>query len=147
MRRLVFVHMLPGGNRRYVMTASGKQMLEEAMLRGECCSQLIVRISLKEMDITDENLIRAMHGLCAGTHYGGTCGLVGAAACVFALARPREEALSLTEDFRTWFEETYDSLECEILTDGNPARRVPFCREMTIASMDFLAELLDWENE
>ena len=124
---------------------SMKDMFDEALLNGECCSQIIVRVALEQMGMRNEEMVQSMFGMCEGTRYGGTCGLVTAAACMLSLACSREDAIALTEEFRDWFEDTYNSLECNVLTGGDPLSRLKFCRDMSYASLEYLAELLEWE--
>lgn len=123
-----------------------EELFQEALLHGECCSQIMLRVALDRLDRRNEDLIRSMFGLCEGTPHGGTCGLVSAAACIFSLACPREDALALIGDFNEWFEDNYGSFSCRVLTNGEPMKRMSFCRELNLACLRYIGELLEWDD-
>lgn len=123
-----------------------EELFQESLLRGECCSQIMLRVALDKLGLRNEDLIKSMFGLCEGTPRGGTCGLVSAAACILSLARPREDALVLVSDFNEWFEDTWGSFSCRILTNGEPLKRMEFCRDLNYACLEYIAELLEWES-
>ena len=125
---------------------SMKDCFDEALLNGECCSQIITRVALEMCGKRIEEMVKAMFGMCEGTRYGGTCGLVTAAACVLAMEKSREDAIALTEEFTDWFTELFGSMECNDLTEGSPATHLSFCRDLSFSCLEELAILMGWET-
>lgn len=114
------------------------EIIMELRLKGYCCSQIIMSIALNRFHMDNPEIIKAMHGLCDGFHCKGTCGIVTAAACVFALA---EEEGSIT-DFTEWFEDRYGSLICEELIEDDPMIKMTKCPQMLEASAEMIEQLL-----
>ena len=125
---------------------SMKDCFDEALLNGECCSQIICRVALEMSGKRNDEMVQAMFGMCEGTRYGGTCGLVTAAACVLAMGKSREDAIALTDEFVEWFKELFGTMECSELTEGSPATHLSFCRDMSYTCLEELAILLGWEE-
>lgn len=121
------------------------QELLEYKLKGYCCSQIITHWGLKQMGKENPDMVQASAGLCFGMNQGKNCGILSAGMCILHLADPEAADLENCRDFYDWFEETFGSIECDDLLEGNPLNKVEKCPMMIEASMTKLAELLEWD--
>lgn len=89
------------------------------------CSQILVQLGLEMLGRENPELVRAMHGLCAGMSAGETCGALTGGACLLGLYAGRGEPdedddprlLFMLEEFVDWFRDgygqEYGSLRCD----------------------------------
>lgn len=82
---------------------------------GLCCSQIIVKLTLRSFGRENPDLVRAMAALCfGGGNRGGTCGVLTGAACALSLAlgshseREQQDPLLalLLDELTGWFSVT-----------------------------------------
>jgi hypothetical protein len=113
-------------------------------LKGYCCSQIITELGLRAMGKENPDYVKASAGLCFGLGHGNNCGIVTAAYCLMYLSDPEKAHDELADDFYSWFESEFGSIECETLIDGNLLNKVEKCPMMISASFVKLTELMDW---
>ena len=92
---------------------------------GFCCSQIMVLMDLREKNIDNPELMKALSGLCGGMGASGnTCGVLSGGACLLGLyggkGKPEEEKNprlnEAIKEYIDWFKESQGNLECrEIL--------------------------------
>lgn len=114
-------------------------------LKGYCCSQIIMEMGLKRMDKENPDLIAAMAGLCNGFWVGKTCGIYSACLCLLYLADAEEASRYNAAAFSDWFEDAFESTECDELLDNNPMNKIEKCPVMLEASFEKVSELLEWD--
>lgn len=116
----------------------------ELRLRGYCCSQIIMEMGLRRLEKENQDLIAAMAGLCNGMWQGKTCGILSAAICLLYLADPEKAAQFNAAALSEWFEDVFESTECDQLLGDNPINKVEKCPAMLEASFKKVCELLEW---
>lgn len=123
------------------------EKIVELKMQGNCCSQIVMQMSLDAMG-KDENpdLLAAMKGLCGGIHCGKTCGALTAAVCAIYLANP-EHAQELAEELLDWFEDVFGETDCSALLDENPANKAERCPIFMDSVFKKLQELMDWDDD
>ena len=88
---------------------------------GYCCTQIMVKMALDEEEKENEDLLRAVNGLCMGV--GSTqkiCGVLTGGVAILGLYAgkggdyeyPKEEYSSMVDEFTEWFESEFGSTEC-----------------------------------
>lgn len=119
----------------------------ELAMRGYTCSQIMVMMTMGEMDIEDEHLVRAVKGLSMGMGVGHACGIVTGAACALSLARGARGISELFPMFYGWFYEKFgkscDGINCMDLLDGDISSHMRVCPDMIVESWEKLSELLE----
>jgi len=89
---------------------------------GFCCTQVMMKLALDEEEKENEDLIRAVSGLCKGI--GGkqkTCGVLTGGIGILGLYAAKgketeyakEDYDGMVEEYMTWFENGFGSTECE----------------------------------
>lgn len=119
-----------------------QQRMLDYKLRGYCCSQIVTEAGLELLGKENPDMVRASAGMCMGMTVGANCGTLTAAMCILHLANPKEADQELCRDLLEWFETTYESIECDIITGGDPWSHMEFCGQMVSMTVDKLAELL-----
>lgn len=114
-------------------------------LKGYCCSQMIMEMGLRRLDKENEDLVKAIAGLCDGMWSGKVCGILSAAICLLYLADPKEASQSHVQELTEWFEDAFAYTDCEELMDGNPLNKVEKCPMMLAATFQKVEELLEWD--
>ena len=121
--------------------------VDELYRQGFSCSQIMVMMTMSQMGIEDENLVRAARGLSLGMGIGDACGIVTGAACAFSLARGASGMSGLFPEFYGWFGENYGNssggIKCLELLDGDMNARWRICPDMIRESWYKIEELLD----
>lgn len=120
------------------------QDILELKLRGLCCSQIMMELGLRKLEKENPDLIAAMAALCNGFWQGKICGILSAALCLLYLA-DAETAGEHGEVLRDWFEDSFESQDCDALLLDNPMNKVEKCPMMLNATFLKVCELLDWE--
>lgn len=116
----------------------------ELGLQGYCCAQVIIKIGLEYKDSENEELVRAMRGLCRGLHTQSTCGALSGGACLLALFSA-ENAPRLVPELSQWFEETFGAVTCaDLMGKGGKAPRK--CSDITARVCERCFELLEQEG-
>jgi len=115
---------------------AGLRMMELAG-KGYCCSQIMVLLTLDEMDRENPDLVRAAAGLCNGLgDCSGPCGVLTGAAMVLGLfggkgtdLEEAEEVLPvMLESLRDWFAERtaeHGGTTCGHILDGRCGQADP----------------------
>ena len=130
--------------------------MEEGFVRSELgkgfhCAQIILREALRARGEENEALVRAMTGLGNGIGgSGNVCGALTGAVCMLSLyagyateaEEPDYRLNEMTEELLSWFEETYDALECEEITDNSASKKTIVCPALTARTYDKALELL-----
>ncbi len=122
--------------------------------QGFCCSQILIQLALDDMGLENNDLIRAMAGLCEGLGQGELCGVATGAACVLALyagkGTAQEETLeslpAMLAEFMGWFEErgtTWGGIRCEDITLASGGRNDAVCGDIMQQARAVLLGILD----
>lgn len=88
---------------------------------GYCCTQIIVKMALDEEGKENEDLLRAVNGLCMGV--GSTqkiCGVLTGGIAILGLYAgkgnnfeyPKQGYSNMVDEFTEWFETEFGSTEC-----------------------------------
>ena len=117
---------------------------------GYCCSQIVMKLALRELGQDNPSLVRAVAGLCFGAGSPeGTCGILTAAACALSLSLGTAELAdadlpSLLSQLDDWFEATaegsYGGTSCEAILEASSNKRA--CGELIAATTGKLRSLL-----
>jgi hypothetical protein len=113
----------------------------ELKFQGYCCSQIIMQMGLDGIGKENEDLIKAMAGLCDGVHKGEICGTLSAAICLLYLI-DKTEAANLQDEIYDWFEDSFGSVKCEELIKGNPLNKAVVCGGLVENTYLKLVEML-----
>jgi len=116
----------------------------ELGLQGYCCAQVIVKIGLEYKESENEELIKAMRGLCRGLHTQDACGALSGGACLLALFSDNE-APRLVHELTQWFEQSFGTLTCaELIGEGGSDPQK--CRDITGRTCEYCFGLLKQEG-
>lgn len=120
---------------------------------GLCCSQIIVKLVLRELGRDNPELVRSMAALCfGGSSTGGACGVLAGAACALSLAlesnpgsEQQDPQLSLLlGELSGWFsvtaERSYGGSRCEEILTASPDKRA--CVQLLVATLEKLRSIL-----
>ncbi len=104
--------------------------VNELLLQGHCCSQIIMKMGLDKMQKENEDLVIAMKGLSQGMYAGTVCGTLSAASCLLFLL-----SVSMGQDMSTeltgWFEKEFGVIDCpELLGDDPVGASLSLCPEI-----------------
>ena len=89
---------------------------------GYCCSQIMVKMALDEEEKENEDLLRAVSGLCLGSgSYQKTCGVLTSGIAIFGLYAgkgkdteyPKTGYSEMADEFTDWFLTEFGSTECK----------------------------------
>ena len=117
---------------------------------GFCCSQIVVKLLLRDLGRENPDMVRAMAALCFGT--GGTCGVLTGAACALSLGlggdSGREQAdpllCLLLDELVAWFtvqaERSYGGSGCEQILKASPDKQA--CTLLLISTIEKLRSML-----
>lgn len=125
---------------------------------GYCCTQIMVKMALDEEEKENEDLLRAVNGLCMGI--GSTqkiCGVLTGGIAVLGLYAgkgkdreyPKQEYSDMVDEYSQWFETEFGSTECSdiigvcTITDyrTNEEYRMK-CADLMVKSYDKIREIL-----
>lgn len=125
---------------------------------GFCCTQIMIKLALDEEEKENEDLIRAVSGLCKGM--GGKqkiCGVLTGGMGILGLyggkgkemEYQREDYGEMVEEYLTWFEDAFGSTECvdiigvhTFLDDKNNMDYIIKCGDILIKSYEKVQEIL-----
>jgi C_GCAxxG_C_C family probable redox protein len=104
--------------------------------QGYCCSQIMTIILLRSLNKTNEDLVRAMAGLCNGVGgSGGICGCLSGGTCLISLCTAKgcgteasDERLPLMlYELTGWFRErtaaAFGDVRCDDILTVSPDKR------------------------
>lgn len=92
--------------------------------QGFCCDQILLKMVLEDENKENVDLVRAVNGLCGGIAYSKkTCGALTGGICILGLyggkgepsEYPKENYMSMINEYLKWFEEEFQSTECSEL--------------------------------
>ena len=117
---------------------------------GYCCSQIIMKLALRELGQENPELVRAMAGLCFGAGSPeGACGILTAAVSALSLSfgtteQPDPRLPSPLSELADWFnaqaEGAYGGTSCTAILEASPKKRA--CAELLVATTEKLRALL-----
>jgi hypothetical protein len=121
---------------------------------GYCCSQIFVKLALRNLGRDNPDLVRATAALCYGTGYsGGTCGVLTGAACTLSLFSGIDTAQELAGDdlpgmlneLVEWFtaeaEKSYGGIRCEDILTASPDQSA--CLVLLVKMQEKVQSILD----
>jgi hypothetical protein len=120
--------------------------------QGLCCSQIVVKLVLRDLGRDNPDLVRSMASLCLGGYTGGTCGILTGAACALSLAlceTPNNELPDpmlhlLLGELSDWFtikaKSAYGGSRCSEILTVSPDKRA--CTLLLVATMERLQFML-----
>lgn len=91
---------------------------------GFCCTQIMLKLALEDEETENEDLIRAVQGLCKGIgNSQKTCGVLSGGVGILGLYAgkgnereyAKENYSKMLEEYCEWFEEEFNSTECQQL--------------------------------
>jgi len=97
--------------------------VNDLLLQGFCCSQIIMKLGLVEMKKENDDLVKAMRGLCRGMYAESVCGTLSAASCLlflFSMQRGQE----LSQELTGWFKEEFGAVDCPDLLGDDRDRSI-----------------------
>lgn len=129
---------------------------------GYCCTQIMVKMALDEEEKENEDLLRAVNGLCMGVgSTQKTCGVLTGGIAILGLYAgkgndseyPKEEYSSMVDEFTEWFESEFGSTECADIigvcdvTDYTTNQKYRLkCGDTLIKSYEKIQEILNDHN-
>jgi hypothetical protein len=107
---------------------SSESRVQDALLRGLCCSEAILALCLEDLGKENEDLVRSMKAFCEGMGEGQVCGTLAAAvAALYVADIPAGDLTSMRQDLMDWFYDRFGALTCEGLVGGDPYKKIEFC--------------------
>jgi len=120
---------------------------------GLCCSQIVVKLLLRDLGRENPDLVRAMAALCFGSGYsGGICGVLTGAACALSLCLEGSSDQELPDpmlplllgELSDWFaiqaERSYGGSRCAEILAASPDKRA--CTLLLISTLEKLQSML-----
>lgn len=101
--------------------AQSSFLLFQLAKEGFCCSQIMVLLDLRQREIENPQLIKALTGLCGGMGGAGkACGALTGGTCLLGLyggkasadEEKNENLSQAIKDYLAWFEESQGHLDC-----------------------------------
>jgi len=108
--------------------------VNELLLRGRCCTQIMVQLALEERGQDNAQMVEAVGALCVGLYDGLVCGaLTGGALAMAILAGDRPDGV-LVAELVDWFRGEYEMIDCDVLTGDDPSVQFTRCPGMIAAT-------------
>jgi hypothetical protein len=119
---------------------------------GLCCSQIIVKLVLRDLGRDNPDLVRTMASLCFGSYTGGICGVLTGAACALSLGLgtnpdgelPDPMLQLLLGELSDWFavktKSAYGGSQCSEILTASPDKRA--CTHLLISTLEKLQSML-----
>lgn len=91
---------------------------------GYCCAQIMMKMALDEEENTNEDLLRAVNGLCMGIgSTQKTCGVLNGGIAILGLYAgkgtdteyPKQGFSDMVDEYTDWFENEFGSTQCQEL--------------------------------
>ncbi len=118
--------------------------IQELMLEGYCCSQIIMILGLEKLEKENPDLVKSMAGLCKGMWFGKTCGTLSAAFCLLTLVDPPRAQTTYIPELTQWFLDTFESTGCDELVNDDAEIIATLCPEIIRATFDKVSDMLEW---
>ena len=89
---------------------------------GYCCSQIMMKMALDAEDKENEDLLKAVNGLCLGAgSYQKTCGVLTGGIVILSLYAgkgkdseyPKQGFSEMVDEYTDWFISEFDSSDCK----------------------------------
>ena len=118
---------------------------------GFCCSQILVKLVLRDLGRENPEMVRAMAALCYGSgHAIGDCGILTGAACALSLSLgeagkelPASEFPLLLDELVGWFtasaEKSYGGIRCGDILAASPDKRA--CSMLLMSTLEKLKSM------
>lgn len=120
----------------------GVEAVEDLMLSGLCCTQVLVEMALDETGRSDPLMVAAVAPLCAGMAVGGACGALSGGLLALSILRHQEPVdETAARRYVEWFAEEFGSTECRDLVAEDPVARAERCPTITAAAFAKAREL------
>jgi len=120
----------------------GVEAVEDLMLSGLCCTQVMVELALDETGRSDPAMVAAVAPLCAGMGAGGVCGaLTGGLLALAILRRDEPVGEATARRYVEWFAKEFGSTECRDLVGDDVIERAERCPAITAAAYARAREL------
>jgi len=116
--------------------------VSELGLSGRCCTQIMVQMALDESGAENTQMVDAVGALCLGLFAGRTCGALTGGLLAMALRSSAPVDGELAKQLVEWFEEQYDTLECDDILKGDPMARFTTCPAIVGRAYEEAMELL-----
>lgn len=129
---------------------------------GYCCTQIMVKMALDEEEKENEDLLRAVNGLCMGVgSTQKTCGVLPGGIAILGfyagkgndLEYPKPEYSDMVDEYTEWFESEFGSTECSdiigvcTVTDYETNQDyILKCGDIMIKSYEKIREILSDHN-
>lgn len=119
---------------------------------GLCCSQIVVKLVLRDRGQDIPDLVRAMAALCYGSCSGGLCGVFTGAACALSLTLKNSTDKDLPDamfplllgELADWFnahaEKSYGGSRCNDILTASPDKQA--CSHLLISTVEKLQSML-----
>ena len=119
---------------------------------GLCCSQIMVKLMLRDLGRNNPDLVRTMAALCFGVCTGGVCGILTGAACALSLClgtnpdREQQDPLLplLLGELSDWFtvetKSSYGGNRCAEILAASPDKRA--CTLLLISTLEKLRSMM-----
>ncbi len=143
------------------MDESGFQMFKLTNA-GYCCAQIMVKMALDAEGQENEDLLRAINGLCMGIgSTQKTCGVLNGGIAVLGLYAgkgtdteyPKQEFSGMVDEFAGWFENEFGSTQCQdiigvcTVTDFQSHQEYRLkCGDILLKSYQKIQEILQQNN-
>ncbi|WP_434310536.1 DVU_1555 family C-GCAxxG-C-C protein [Hominifimenecus sp. rT4P-3] len=114
------------------------QRVYELRAEGKCCTQVLVCMGLALKGENNDEMVRAVSGLCGGMRSGLVCGALTGAAMMLALFDEKVAAEEMIPELVQWFQdeygEKYGSVDCNAILEGCPENKPMRCPKLIEAT-------------
>jgi hypothetical protein len=121
--------------------------LNELLREGGCCSTVLVRLALERVGGENEQLLRAVSGLCCGVRYDLLCGALTGAACMMNVLDPKNANERFVPALAEWFvekmKEDYGGTSCADILGGSPLNKTTRCPAVIVATYLKVKEIME----
>jgi C_GCAxxG_C_C family probable redox protein len=121
--------------------------------KGYCCAQILIILALEALGTTNEDLVRAVNGLCFGiTGSDEVCGAFSGGACLISLyagkgndsQSPHDDYILMIGELVEWFEKSaekeFGGTRCIDILTKFPDRSI--CGRIVTATFEKCSEIL-----
>lgn len=108
--------------------------VNELLLRGRCCTQIMVQLALEERGQENAQMVEAVGALCLGLFDGLTCGALTGGALAMAILAGGPPGDVLVTDLVDWFRREYGMTDCDVASGDDLSARFTRCPGMVAAT-------------
>ena len=108
--------------------------VNELLLRGRCCTQILVQLALEERGQENAQMVEAVGALCLGLFDGLTCGALTGGALAMAILAGGPPGDVLVTDLVDWFRREYGMTDCDVASGDDLSARFTRCPGMVAAT-------------